>query len=109
MVSGTNCFDSVGGGDSDVSMPNSFPKMIGYGTGVTEVQNVDVAANGRIVIGVTTTETMLAGTDALTSKMVMMYDPDTDSYKWNKIILDAVDVIDVHFAYNDWRVLVNWV
>ena len=58
---------------------------------------------------VTTEETALAGADAATSQMVMLYDPSTDEFLWNMIIKDAVDTIDVHFAQNDTRILVNWV
>jgi len=73
------------------------------------VHNIDIAADGRVVAAVTTEETALGGADALTSQMVMLYDPVIDDYLWSMIILDAVHTIDVHFAHNDNRVLVNWV
>ena len=71
--------------------------------------NIDVAADGKVVAAVTTQETALGGADAATSQMVMLYDPSSDEFLWSMIIEDAVDTIDVHFARNDTRILVNWV
>ena len=70
---------------------------------------MDVAADGRIVAGIATTEASLGGAAAATSLMVTMYDPSIDSYKWSRIITDAVDLVDVHFAFDDQRVLINWI
>ena len=68
-----------------------------------------MAGSGQIVLGVNSTETALAGAEALTSKMIMSYDPSTDSYEWSKIIMDVDGIIDVHYAANDQKVLLNWV
>ena len=60
------------------------------------------------MLAVDTNETELAGPDALTAKMVMAYDPNTDTYSWSKIFVDVSD-LDVHFAAGGERVLVNWI
>ena len=117
MVTGSNCFDSSGGAGGGSSIPNAFPKIIGSGNGVTKVESVDVAADGRIVVGARTTETTLAGTNPTNTKLVMLYNPIDDVYEWIKRIGDAPDpvewhikrAVDVHFAGpDDTKVLVNW-
>ena len=60
-----------------------------------------------MILGVYAPETELAGDDALISKMVMQFDPATDTYDWSKVIVDAGD-INVYYTASDQRVLVNW-
>ena len=114
MVHGSTCFGSQG---NNSSWQDSFPKLIGHGTGITEVMKIDVANDGRVVAVVKSDETELLGNDTPTSKMVVMYDPDSDEYLWSKIIQNTLNEsdmwypkqADVHFAFSDHRVLVNWV
>ena len=80
-----------------------FPKMLSYESSPTTIESIDVAATGNIVIGVDSEE------NSTNLKVVMTYNPDTDSYGWNHKFPDVGDApVNVHFAASDTRVLVNW-
>ena len=93
--------DWWGGGD-DCYEGSTWPKLIGYGKGDTEILSIDRRdSDGMLAMMVKSDEPDLIGNafteggdkagSGANTRAYTVYDPDTEQYIWLKVVIGAVD------------------